>query len=96
MIGKELEKKLSYTDVEVGNAVMTAKSVTVANGRVKTIEEGSAKVADKSFTFRAYTNINGMADTREEVLMYEPTAPADINAFELIRQFVAFVESDVR
>jgi hypothetical protein len=95
MIGIELERTLSYKDVEVGNAKMTALRVVVVNGKVKSISEGVASVEKETFVFGAHTNLNGQGENREEVLMYDYKTPASINAHELVKQFIAIVESDI-
>lgn len=90
MVGKEIERVLNYSNIEIGNATMSAGWVVVGNGKVKSISSGSGIVGDNTFTFEVYLN-----NAKQNQVMIKTASPYGIDAHELVGQFISFVETDI-
>lgn len=91
-----LNTKYRYTDQVIANdVVVSANEVTLnKNHKVVNIQEGRCEVGEDTFTFSAYTNINGMAENRTEELMLNITAPARIDGRTYVLEFISYIENN--
>lgn len=95
MVGKLIREVYKYEDVVlVSEAKVTANEVTVQEGKVVNIPNGTVTVkvgeADRSFNFSIYNyGVNG------EITYNLNNVPASVDGQQIVKEFVDFVESDI-
>lgn len=85
-----ISKSYRYEDVELSNAVVSADLVTVQDGKIVNIDNGSVavKVGDETRYFSFVVYNQGKAYNLNN-------APADVDGRAIILEFVAKVEAEI-
>jgi hypothetical protein len=96
MVGQLLKTIYKYDSVKLASGVVvTAQEVYIVDGKIKHVNNGSVKVADKQFSFSINPFNHGMPEDKKEITYNLNNVPQGIDGQAILTEFVDFVEADI-